>query len=1502
MKSNSGFLDLSPSVKLGLAIAGAATVCGALFTLLHSRPMVLAIMVVGIVLVGVLLVACRYVLERRKKRKAAPLERGIKDNSGSVPQNVSEPAQRANLDGLRRNFESGVEKFRSAGRDLYSLPWYLVAGESGSGKTEAIRHCNISFPSGLQDPLQGVGGTINMNWWFTNHAVILDTAGKMFFQEVETGGSGEWREFLGLLKRNRPNEPINGLLLVVPADSLIKDTAEEIQHKGGKIAQQLDLIQRTLDIRFPVFVVITKCDLINGFRELFENLNDPQLQHQILGWSNPAQLDEPFNPELVDQHLEHVVQRIRRRRLGLVLDPPRSDDPAARRIDQVDALFAAPHSLAKLAPRLRLYMEKIFVAGEWSARPLFIRGIYFTSAMREGSALDAELAEALGVPVDRLPEGRVWDRNRSYFLRDLFMDKVFRERGLVTRATNANRQHRRRKAIVMSVAMAGVVILIALTWLGIHSFNKSIGSELHYWTAGEDAKSWTGTYWRPIVEAEYNGSANYLYRDKLVVGNSEMRTMTFHLRVHELVGADIHVPGIFSFAAVFGKGFNDTRRQTQQTLFERSVVAPVVDGARSKMTLPENRRQEVPPWSSKATKALVQLMKIEARQLKPDAKEAPRLDVEPMIEFVLDRKTENDEKGTDASRQGAEQFAKDKAELAKLVAANTHWPAAAFGAGTEQSREAIKAGVGSFIAYLPDFQKGGDADVADDFIKQLKAEYDNLGKLGDLKTALKDSAAAEDAALKLIVPKAAGDQPAPEPASAEELARIVDSAKAELKKIEAARSKAGKVSGALGDTTLEAAFDAAKGKVCALYYPTPEKPPQILSEVIPAAELILGDKAEKYAAASDYRRLLNKLQAAKKPDESNPTRKLFVDVGIEILTKISEHLEQFPALADADVKTLDEELLVRVSDKGKEIKAVVGALRERSPNDPALAAALDQSRLLPALEASPRLHDVRFLMYMLANVQLGREKRAVKPNAVTQKDLEDQLDQIARDNAWSADMITRTMGVAEKKARVQEAGGCALLLVKLDKKQRLYNLVNDLLAAAPKSAEEFENAVAESAPAGGLERPKVAMTSMQGRTFDPKFCPSDGLKGRLASYGVLDGLLQQKLDLIDRDRLESRHQDALASRKAYLENYAKYWKEIVFTDLEIKLESWDDCRKQFKSPAFEAFQGLAKLGDAVNQALEAVGEKPTYKKPESVFVDACDRVLGVWSRLSADPLEARKAILGAADFTRTYMPFPDQPREEFVRKYWHDVTLKAIDKLAQETGTIAKGEIENIKKYAKFPLDKPRAGEEQLAPEDVDRVVVSLAKIKIDSKQELDAPVLPLRDIVTPKEQAWISRIDAMLAALPRKGQTLNCKISVLSAKSQDAANQWPVVSVVQGDAGRESAINIRDVKEDKELATVDCPGKAVSFRFYTHLDRPKENSLVVGLPDQWSCLQLLHKGRTAECEWQPEDRSEDGKTFTVKLGVKGANAVSRTLYVKLEFQKGLPKTEDWPSDEDFAP
>jgi len=541
-------------------------------------PRAIVIVALGLMLVVAAVAAWKFYQKWKAHQRSQALTSQLSENSSSAPSSISDPARRAKLDDLRQNFGKGVEKFRSAGKDLYSLPWYVVCGEPGSGKTEAIRHCNVGFPPGLQDEMQGAGGTLNMHWWFTNQAVLLDTAGKLLFQEALPGTTNEWTEFLNLLRKTRPDCPINGLLLVIPVESLIRDSFEDIQRKAGKIAQQLDVIQKRLDVRFPVFVLITKCDLINGFREFFAGLKDPQLQHQMTGWSNGESLDAPFRPDAVDQHLDQVVQRIRRRRLGLLKDPIPSE-PGARRVDEVDALFTLPGSIAALGPRLRRYLETIFVASEWSARPLFLRGIYFTSALTEGSALDAELASALGLAPESLPDGKAWERERSFFLRDLFTQKIFKEQGLVTRATNTGKLVRQRQWIIASVVGCGLLFLVVLSIIGRNALKSSVGEELALWRAGANPTEWAGNRWHPVVD---NGLV-FVGNDPVrIEGNREWPVIEFHEKLQQRVSTDLHIPWIFKPIETVAVRANPGRRRAQRVLFEASVVGPLVEASRER--------------------------------------------------------------------------------------------------------------------------------------------------------------------------------------------------------------------------------------------------------------------------------------------------------------------------------------------------------------------------------------------------------------------------------------------------------------------------------------------------------------------------------------------------------------------------------------------------------------------------------------------------------------------------------------------------------------------------------------------------------------------------------------------------------------------------------------------------------------------------------------------------------------------------------------------------------
>jgi hypothetical protein len=529
----------------------------------------------------------------------------ISQHSSATPRGVSDPGQRARLDDMRKKFQSGIEAYKSRGKDLYKLPWYVIVGEPGSGKTEAVRHSNVGFPPGMQDEFQGVGGTINMNWWFTNHAVLLDTAGRLMFEEVKPGETSEWKEFLALLKKNRPNCPINGLFLVIPSDSLIKDSADSIQKKAGKIAQQLDVIQRVLDVRFPVFVAVTKCDKINGFREFFDTLTDPQLQHQMMGWSNPDPLDEPFKPEMVDKHLEQVAARLRRRRLGLLRDPV-PENPDGRRTDEVDSLYALPHSLELLSSRLRRYLETIFVAGEWSAKPLFLRGIYFSSSMREGAALDAELAEAIGVSVDELPEGKVWERERAYFLRDVFLEKAFREKGLVTRATNTKRMLMGQQIALYSCGFLGLALFCVVAWIAMGSLRSGVKDQGDYWHVVSDQR-WDNKFWKAsIVPIRGDGSfMSAISTNTLMVDNKPVNLGEFHAKLRDLAEKPLKKSMFFPLLA---DRYNKNRHNAQRIVFEAGVVRPLIEASRQKMM----RDDGDPASAQREPDALAALIQIES--------------------------------------------------------------------------------------------------------------------------------------------------------------------------------------------------------------------------------------------------------------------------------------------------------------------------------------------------------------------------------------------------------------------------------------------------------------------------------------------------------------------------------------------------------------------------------------------------------------------------------------------------------------------------------------------------------------------------------------------------------------------------------------------------------------------------------------------------------------------------------------------------------------------------
>ncbi|MFY7973241.1 MAG: type VI secretion system membrane subunit TssM [Rubrivivax sp.] len=400
-----------------------------------------------------------YVAWQRKKTNAALLA-GL----GAGPSASSKEAQV-----LQQRFAEAVGKLKSShggsgvlggGQFLYELPWYVFIGAPGSGKTTALLNAGLQFllADNAKGALQGVGGTRNCEWWFTQDAVLIDTAGRYTTQESDRDvDSAAWDNFLALLKKTRPRQPINGVLLTVNIQDLLQQgAAERAQHAGALRARLIELRQK-LGVRTPVYVLVTKADLIGGFNESFEALTKEE-RDQVFGFTfDHASTSAPGADALAafSVHFQAVQQRL----IEQLVPRLEGERDTMRRA----AMFAFPQELAALQAVLGDFLRAVVSGGGKLEEAPLLRGVYFTSGTQEGSPIDrvmGALGRSFGIDTRSAP---VQGRGKSFFLHRLLKEVVFAERGLGARNPVAERRRRVLRASAMS-AMGLVSVALVAGW------------------------------------------------------------------------------------------------------------------------------------------------------------------------------------------------------------------------------------------------------------------------------------------------------------------------------------------------------------------------------------------------------------------------------------------------------------------------------------------------------------------------------------------------------------------------------------------------------------------------------------------------------------------------------------------------------------------------------------------------------------------------------------------------------------------------------------------------------------------------------------------------------------------------------------------------------------------------------------------------------------------------------------------------------------------------------
>ncbi len=440
-----------------------------LFTVLgpHTTLILGGIAVLIAVTVGGLLAALR---SSQKRVSGLNLQASMAEAASSaglgklpIPAEAWKPFQKAGRQTLqlRQSFASalGLLKSRVSGRNYrYQIPWFILMGESSSGKTTMMDNAGLNMPFGRPggDPF---GIRQACNWWLFDHGIVLDINGEYVLTEDGKGSDDSaWRSFLRLLLKNRNERPIDGIILAIPASDLVgpkRLSPESLSKKADILYEKIWTAQKMLGISAPVYVLVTKCDQVPGFTSFARGLPE-RLQDDIFGWSNPYSVQLAYLTQWVDEAFDSIQDDLRRTQVEIFAEKPDVDDP--------DGLFLFPSELQNIREPLRVYLNHVFKDSVYHEE-FYCRGLYFT-----GDADATNVAQT-----EETPEQHARSR-RPIFLKGLLEKKVFPEFRLA-RPVNATLLSKNRYVRIAQIASAFVLIVGGLgLWFADRGLRDDIGT------------------------------------------------------------------------------------------------------------------------------------------------------------------------------------------------------------------------------------------------------------------------------------------------------------------------------------------------------------------------------------------------------------------------------------------------------------------------------------------------------------------------------------------------------------------------------------------------------------------------------------------------------------------------------------------------------------------------------------------------------------------------------------------------------------------------------------------------------------------------------------------------------------------------------------------------------------------------------------------------------------------------------------------------------------------
>lgn len=479
----------------GPVLAGVVAICVIIYIAgprmgLNSTALRLYIIggIIGVVLLGFLV---RWLWVRW---------RGKQLQSDMASQQDPKAAEReAEIQALREKMDEAVAALKTSelggghrgAAALYALPWYMIIGPSAAGKSTLLCNSGLHFPYANSEDLhlRGFGGTRNCDWWFSDQAVILDTAGRYTTEEDDRE---EWFSFLQLVRRHRKRVPLNGVIVAISVSDLLTADSAALERHVKIIRERIDEVTRELGMVVPVYLVFTKCDLIKGFDAYFGDLSEAD-RGQV--WGAYLLDGDEDDAHAVDERFTGHMESLYGRLCELRLHKLSRERNLARKAE----LYDFPAQFLAASETLGEFVRLLFRSNPYQETPM-LAGVYLTSSTQEGTPLQRALGglrQAFGLARD--DDGERSGEKRAFFIQRLFTDVIFQLPG----AVRSNRRRMLWGRWLKGVAVAGALGVLTLSLVVL---STSYGHNALLLTEGEDRVEAVG---EAVSSRDDDGLARY---------------------------------------------------------------------------------------------------------------------------------------------------------------------------------------------------------------------------------------------------------------------------------------------------------------------------------------------------------------------------------------------------------------------------------------------------------------------------------------------------------------------------------------------------------------------------------------------------------------------------------------------------------------------------------------------------------------------------------------------------------------------------------------------------------------------------------------------------------------------------------------------------------------------------------------------------------------------------------------------------------------------------------